>query len=131
MPSDHLFVYGTLRLDSGHQAHERLSGHATFVGRGLVRGALYKLGWHPGAVLSENGDERIRGELYRMHDPTALLAQLDEYEGCGPNDPRPHRFERVATDVQLDGGERVRSWIYVFRDSTVQAPRIESGDWVA
>jgi gamma-glutamylcyclotransferase (GGCT)/AIG2-like uncharacterized protein YtfP len=129
MTADRLFVYGTLRQDAGHPAHARLSGDS-LLGRGKVRGVLYRLGWHPGAVLSEEGDQWIRGELYRLQGGERSLQALDEYEGCGPNDPRPHRFERVETEVRLDSGERVRSWIYVFRDPVEGAPRIDSGDWV-
>jgi gamma-glutamylcyclotransferase (GGCT)/AIG2-like uncharacterized protein YtfP len=130
MTPTHLFVYGTLRQDSGHPSYAKIADDATLVGRGHVRGVLYRLGWHPGAVLADQGDSWIRGELYRMHEPDRLLVLLDDYEGCGPSDPNPHRFERVATDVRLDSGEQVRAWIYVFRDSTEGAPRIDSGDWL-
>ena len=129
MTSDHLFVYGTLRRNSGHEAHGILAAGASLVGPGKVRGALYKLGWHPGAVLSENEGAWVHGELYWLHDAPMMLAVLDDYEGCAPGDPEPHRFARVATEVVLDDGKLVESWIYVLRGSTEGATRIESGDW--
>ena len=73
----------------------------------------------------------ILGEVYQLPDPGDALLAFDEYEGCGPRDPKPHRFERVSTDVRLDSGGKVRAWIYVLRDSVDGAERIESGDWVA
>jgi gamma-glutamylcyclotransferase (GGCT)/AIG2-like uncharacterized protein YtfP len=82
-------------------------------------------------VLSDDADAWVRGEVYELPDARRSLELLDEYEGCGPNDPKPHRFERVATEARLDSGEQVRTWIYVFRDSTDGAPRIGSGDWLA
>ena len=127
---DHLFVYGTLRRDSGHDAHRFLAEGASYVAAGTVRGVLYRLGWHPGAVLSEDGDSWIRGELYKMHDAAQLLAVLDDYEGCGPADPEPHRFARVDAQVRLHDGGDATAWIYVFRASTEDALRIDSGDWV-
>ena len=126
-----LFVYGTLRRDSGHPGHGIMADGAVFLGRGVVRGNLYRLGWHPGAVLLSDQQERwIQGELYRLHDAEQLLRVLDDYEGCGPNDPEPHRFARVAVEVRLDGGDRATAWIYVFRASTDGAALIESGDWL-
>src|SRR5688572_11628902 len=97
----HLFVYGSLRADSGHAMHRVLAAGATFVGKGSVAGELYHLGWHPGAVLAQSDGHRVRGELYRLHDGGQMLAVLDDYEGCGPADPQPHRFLRAETEVLL------------------------------
>jgi pyruvate carboxylase len=130
MTPDHLFVYGTLRRDSGHEAHAILAAGASLVGRAKVRGTLYKLGWHPGAVLTTQEGAWIQGELYWLHDAPMMLAVLDDYEGCAPGDPEPHRFARVAVEVVLEDGAVVPSWIYVFRESTDGATRIESGDWM-
>ena len=46
-----LFVYGTLRSDSGHAMHAVLVRGAQLVGRGEVDGALVDLGDYPGLVL--------------------------------------------------------------------------------
>jgi gamma-glutamylcyclotransferase (GGCT)/AIG2-like uncharacterized protein YtfP len=134
--TDHLFVYGTLRRGSGHRMHRILAEGASFVGQGRVPGELYHLGWHPGAVPVRaesgvhQGPRAIRGELYRLHEPGRMLALLDDYEGCGPADPEPHRFVRERIEVLLDRGGRVTSWIYWYCGETTDAVRIDSGEWV-
>ena len=128
--ADHLFVYGSLRADAGHEMHRVLAEGASFVGKGSVPGALYHLGWHPGAVPSRRPGECVRGEIYRLHDPDRLLPVLDRYEGCGPEDALPHRFERERVEASLDGGGRTTCWIYWHRGEIDEAARVESGDWV-
>jgi gamma-glutamylcyclotransferase (GGCT)/AIG2-like uncharacterized protein YtfP len=126
---DHLFVYGSLRRDSGHAIHRVLAEGASFVGRASVRGELYDLGWHPGAVPSADEQQRVQGEVYRLHDPARMLTLLDHYEGCGPKDPTPHLFARERAEVLIAGGARVASWVYWYRGATHGAARIETGEW--
>jgi gamma-glutamylcyclotransferase (GGCT)/AIG2-like uncharacterized protein YtfP len=115
--------------------HRILAEGASFVGQGTVPGALYDLGWHPGAVRGRDdalgAPGVVRGELYLLLDPERTLALLDEYEGCGPADPEPHRFVRERAQVRPDRGGQVISWIYWYRGGTEGVARIESGDWAA
>jgi gamma-glutamylcyclotransferase (GGCT)/AIG2-like uncharacterized protein YtfP len=82
-------------------------------------------------ILSSGSSEWVTGEVYRLHSPERTLAILDEYEGCGPHDDPPHEFERVLAEVVLDGGGRVRCWMYLYRGQPVEQRRIHSGDYFA
>jgi gamma-glutamylcyclotransferase (GGCT)/AIG2-like uncharacterized protein YtfP len=67
--------------------------------------------------------------VYALDNPPDTLARLDEYEGCGPNDPEPHEFERIEIDVVRESGERETAWVYVYRGSTTKKQEILSGDY--
>jgi gamma-glutamylcyclotransferase (GGCT)/AIG2-like uncharacterized protein YtfP len=106
-----LFVYGTLRSDSGHSMHDVLARGAVLVGRGDVDGTLIDLGEYPGLVLGRGG--RARGEVWALHDD-ALLARLDAYEGIGPDAEVAEAFERTRVLVRLDDGSSLSAWAYAW-----------------
>ena len=102
----------------GYVLHPLLSGDATFLGEGRVRGRLLDLGRWPGLI---DGAGTTRGELYRLDDP-ALLAVLDREE-VGYN------FERRRTVVTLTSGRRERAWVYRYRGPRHRAAVIPDGDY--
>ena len=129
MTADLLFVYGTLRGDSGQPMHAELARVAALVGRAVFRGRLYWIRDYPGAVASDDPADRVHGEVYRLHDPARTIPALDEYEGCGPGFG-DSEFERVEADVALASRDTVRAWIYVYRKPTRELTRIASGDFL-
>jgi gamma-glutamylcyclotransferase (GGCT)/AIG2-like uncharacterized protein YtfP len=117
--------------------HATLAADADFVGVARVAGLLYDFGWHPAGVEGDGAeDATIVGEVYRMRDPDALLARLDEYEGYTPDDPTP-TFDRVRVRARLeDAGAGVGEpeplvWIYWYRGPVEGRARVTSGDWLA
>ena len=126
--SERLFVYGTLRKDSPNSMHRVLARDARFVARARTRGRLYDLGAYPGMVASATGGW-VRGDVYELGDPAAVLARLDAYEGCGPDDAEPHEYQRVRCEVLMDSGERDTVWTYVYRGALGGKRQIASGDY--
>lgn len=116
-----LFVYGTLLSGAGHPMHQVLARGAALVGGAVFRGRLYKVAHYPGAVVSRAPGDRVHGEVYRLRDPAATLAVLDEYEDAA--------FERREVDV-LANGETIRAWIYLYRRPTRGLARIASGNFL-
>lgn len=108
----------------GWETHE-----AAFVAYARIQGRLIQLGEYPGLVPSGDPARWVRGEVYALDNPSETLSRLDDYEGCGPNDPKPHEFERVAKDVLLDCGASDKAWVYIFRGSTANKREILSGDY--
>ena len=107
-----LFVYGTLRSDSGHPMHDVLAAGAVLVGRGVVEGDVVDLGEYPGLVLERAGT--TAGEVWELHDET-LLDRLDAYEGIGPDAEVQEAYERVRIDVRLADGRTLDAWTYAWR----------------
>jgi gamma-glutamylcyclotransferase (GGCT)/AIG2-like uncharacterized protein YtfP len=90
---------------------------------------LFDLGSYPGMTVSEADSQAVIGEVYQLHDPASILPVLDAYEGCGPNDPPPHPYERRRIAVTLDDGTSSEAWAYLFRGDTTGKPVISSGDY--
>jgi gamma-glutamylcyclotransferase (GGCT)/AIG2-like uncharacterized protein YtfP len=116
-----LFVYGTLRQKSDNVMARRLAREATPVGRGRTRGLLVSLGAYPGLVATSDRESWVEGDVYSLTYPETL-AWIDQYEGCGRNDPDPQEFERVEREVVLQSGVRGRAWVYVYCGSPSCAP---------
>lgn len=130
MLNPRLFVYGTLRRESGDRMAELLDRHARCLGRARARGRLYDVGAYPGLKEALSSDDWVHGELYELHDPELSLPELDGYEGCGPEDPPPHLFERRLEAVYPAGRDPVRCWVYFYVPSVDEGRRIPSGDYL-
>jgi gamma-glutamylcyclotransferase (GGCT)/AIG2-like uncharacterized protein YtfP len=126
----YLFVYGSLRRASGHPMAEFLTARGRFVGAASAPGRLYHLGPYSGMVDAPAEGERVRGELYELHKPEVTMADLDRYEGCGPEDPPPHLYERALAVATPDGGEQRSAWVYLYRGPLTGARPIPSGDYL-
>lgn len=130
---DLIFVYGTLRAGYAHETQTLLGRRADLVSGASVRGVLYDLGDYPGLVVGASDTDSVRGDVYRLHPPTAdeTLRLLDAYEGCGPDDPEPHEYRRDRVPVRLDSGESTKAWAYVLVRDVRGLQRIPSGDYSA
>ena len=118
---EHLFVYGTLRAESGHPMAHRLRVGARHIGKGSTPGLLYDFGSWPGAFFAPEEKYRVIGERVRARANPRLLADLDKYEGVTAADDEPgvsgsravppHRIEvsldqrrqRRGLDLRLEG----------------------------
>jgi len=134
---DHLFVYGTLRAESGHPMARRLRVGAKLLGRGSVPGSLYDFGEYPGAVFAPDAKYRVIGDVFMLGPNPRLLADLDKYEGIAPEDdgaasgPEAEGlFQRVVIEVKLDKGETVEAWTYALKEPP-RARLIGAGDFIA
>src|SRR5579871_1224698 len=85
----YLFVYGTLMQAYDHPMARLLSEQAERLGEGSCCGQLYQIKHYPGLIASNDPADRVFGELFRLRDTKSLLAQLDDYEGCGASAPQP------------------------------------------
>lgn len=124
-----LFVYGTLRRQAGRAMGRWLARQTDYVGNGTVRGRLYLVTDYPGFVASRDPQDCVRGEVYRLRYPVAILARLDEYEGYGPRFPTPNEFIRARQHVRLASTAIITAWIYLYNLPVDTLSRIDSGDF--
>lgn len=127
--SDHVFFYGTLMTPFNRPGRQRINPKLKFTGRGTINAALFDLGIYPAAVPTNDGG-RVCGEVYETTDPASVLATLDEIEGYRANEPERSLYQRVLTDVTLDGGQVQKAWAYFYNAPLGRAERIESGDYL-
>jgi gamma-glutamylcyclotransferase (GGCT)/AIG2-like uncharacterized protein YtfP len=126
MISDRLFVYGTLMRGFDHPMAQLLSRSADFIGEAHCRGRLYLVKHYPGLVLSDDPDEVVFGELYRLRSPCELLRELDMYEACGEGFAEPTEYVRRMLPVTSDDGA-AEAWTYIYNWPVTRLPRIASG----
>jgi gamma-glutamylcyclotransferase (GGCT)/AIG2-like uncharacterized protein YtfP len=127
MISDRLFVYGTLMRGFDHPMARLLSANATFIGEATCRGRLYLVKHYPGLVLSNDPTDIVLGELYRLHEPDALLREFDMYEACGEGFAAPTEYVRQLLPVTLGDGGAGEAWTYLYNWPVTNLPRIASG----
>ena len=129
MHTEYLFVYGTLRKLSAPSMHQRLARSCVFISEGSVRGHLYEVDGYPGTIEAAHEEARVYGEIYAIHPPNILLAELDAYEECSEEFPKPHEYIRKKLPVVLPTGDRVSAWVYLYNRDTSRLERIDSGDY--
>jgi gamma-glutamylcyclotransferase (GGCT)/AIG2-like uncharacterized protein YtfP len=127
MTSDHLFVYGTLMRGFDHPMARLLSANADFVGAARCRGRLYLVKYYPGLVLSDDPEDVVFGELFRLRRPVELLREFDMYEACGEGFTMPTEYIRERLKVTLDDGAVSEAWTYLYNWPVAGLPRIASG----
>ncbi len=127
---ENLFVYGTLRRGYKHKLALWLEGAAEFLGSGRAQGRLYRIAGYPGFVPSEAKDDWVMGDVYHLKRAAMSYRVLDEYEGCGSNDPEPHEFRRVVTRVLLEPDLPIMASIYAYQGGVRDNERILSGDFL-
>lgn len=120
-----IFVYGSLRRDSGHTMSRWLAERAEWQACAWVPGRLYRVSDYPALAA---GDGRVQGDLYRLQRPGETLSMLDAYEGIQgrPDD----EYERRLMTVTPAGSASLDAWVYCYRQPVHELAWIESGDWL-
>jgi gamma-glutamylcyclotransferase (GGCT)/AIG2-like uncharacterized protein YtfP len=154
MTSDRLFVYGTLMRGFDHPMARLLSANADFLGKARCRGRLYLVKHYPGLVPSDDAEDIVHGELYRLRARDELLREFDMYEACGEGFVQPTEYFRKLLKIALaDGGAAdthaasieaptgpgkepwtdtstepwIEAWTYIYNWPVDGLPRIASG----
>lgn len=124
---DRLFVYGTLR--QSQTARSLIANQITRCVPAHTRGCIYAFpmgypGFSEVVTPTTGASGRVLGEVLWLTELAATFGLLDAYEG--------EDFARVITQVTLDTGEQVWSWIYTLADPTAtrHGTLIPDGDWV-
>jgi gamma-glutamylcyclotransferase (GGCT)/AIG2-like uncharacterized protein YtfP len=127
MTSDRLFVYGTLMRGFDHPMAKLLRQAADFIGEARCQGRLYRIKHYPGLVLSDDADDVVFGEVYRLRRPNELLREFDMYEACGEGFAEPTEYIRQMLPVTLGDGAVGEAWTYIYNWPVAHLPRIASG----
>jgi gamma-glutamylcyclotransferase (GGCT)/AIG2-like uncharacterized protein YtfP len=127
MNSDHLFVYGTLMRGFNHPMATLLQRSSDFIGEARCQGRLHRVKHYPGLVRSDDAEDVVFGEVYRLRQPAELLREFDMYEACGEGFAEPTEYIRQVMPVTLGDGAISEAWTYLYNWPVAGLPRIASG----
>ena len=130
---EHLFVCGTLRREMVQNINPEIAAlmkGLQFVAIGTIRGQLFDLGEYPGAIVGDNFETKIVGEVYELPEPRAVFAVLDVYEGFIPGELEASLFARIKAPATLPDGSQLVVWLYAYNDWVLNGRLIENGDYV-
>ncbi|UXC18195.1 gamma-glutamylcyclotransferase family protein [Comamonas squillarum] len=125
----HVAVYGTLRA-GGVNDIARLQPGISCLGRSLLTGTLFDLGWYPGLQLQGSG--LVLAEVYPLND--ALEQAMDRIEGIWPQDVGEYTKRVLTLDVKLADGEQqpLEALVYEALPPALQGrTQISAQDWLA
>ncbi len=118
---DRLFVYGTMR--AGQTARSLVANSVTKTTKATTTGQMYAFPMgYPGYVEGTEG--RVLGEVLWLTELAATFGLLDAFEGDD--------FARIITQVTLESGETLWTWIYALADPAAikLGTLIPDGDWL-
>lgn len=130
MSGEFIFVYGTLRKEFPSSISAVLDRYCDFLSPGHMQGKMYEVGEYPGVIESDNPEDVVHGDIYRIIDPEIVLTVLDEYEGCAEKFSRPHEYVRKKKTVSMPGGESLFAWVYIYNHDVAGFRRIKRGDYI-
>ena len=111
--------------------HAVLSKHCEFIAEGFMQGKLYQVKNYPGAILSNDAQEKVYGEVYQVKNREIVFEKLDEYETCSTNFVKPYEFVREKLKITLNNGTELTAWVYLYNWPVTELKQILSGDFLA
>ena len=130
MAGEFIFVYGTLRKESSSSMSQVLGSHCDFYSPGNMQGKMYEVLGYPGVIESDNPEDVVYGDVYKIKTPEILLPIIDEYEECTDSFTQPHEYIRKKMPVSLPEGRSISAWIYIYNHDVAGFKRIKSGDYI-
>lgn len=130
MTVEFIFVYGTLRKEISNNMNALLARYSDYFSDGYLQGKLYEVNGYPAAIESNNPQDKVYGEIYKMRNSDLLLPELDAYEECTRQFPTPHEYIRKKLIITLCDANKVRAWVYIFNHNIQNLTPINSGDYL-
>lgn len=108
-----------------------LNQQAKFITSGFLLGKLYKVDDYPGAIVTQQIDERVYGQIYSLQNEEQVLNELDKYEETGVDFSEPCEYIREVVEVFDDFGMVFNCWVYLYNWPVDDLVHIPSGNYQA
>ncbi|MFB6340486.1 gamma-glutamylcyclotransferase [Saccharicrinis sp. FJH62] len=132
MKEEFLFIYGTLIASVNKEMNALVLKYGMPLGEAYMTGRLYEINGYPGFIPTDNQDEKVCGEVYLLKEAIQLFYQLDKYEECSPEFPKPWEYHRLKLPVQLNNGTVIHGcWVYAYNYDAEDLEFIPSGNYRA
>ncbi len=124
------FVYGTLIPDQPNYYLWKDSIVSTK--DGLIKNyQLFDMGHYP--MIVESKGNNVYGMLMyvKNEDYTKVTKIIDNLEGYNPENHGSSAYNREVRDIELEGGEIEKAWIYIGSEEYISKENaVKGGNWV-
>ena len=124
------FVYGTLIPEQPNYYLWKDSIIGTK--KGIIKNyQLFDMGHYPMIVKSEGNN--VHGMLMYIKDEDydKITKIIDNLEGYNPENHGSSAYNREMRDIQLEGGEIEKAWIYIgSKEYVKEGNAVKDGNWV-
>ncbi len=110
--------------------HLVLAQYCEYHADAWLQGRIYEIDGYPGAIETAEVNDRVYGELYKIHAFNTLIEKLDMYEECTSAYPEPHEYVRKRVNVTAGRQGVSVAWAYLFTGATQGLLQITSGDYL-
>jgi gamma-glutamylcyclotransferase (GGCT)/AIG2-like uncharacterized protein YtfP len=128
-----LAAYGTLMTGQVNGVPETIRACLRSAGLCSIPGRMYRI-WQNGidypALVPADDDATVAGELFHLgDDPASVLAAMDVWEDCWPDDPARSAYVRRQVDVAGDT-PATGVWVYFYNRPIEGLEPIQDGRWI-
>ncbi len=122
------FVYGTLKV-GGRFDNPQFGEMRTSVQPAKLGGAIYNLGSFPTIKLDRDGV--VTGEVHTFQKDHIddIRRMFDRIEGYNASAPDKGLYNRHIVEAELEGGDKVKAFVYEFNGEVDENTKIEDGVW--
>lgn len=122
--TNHLAVYGTLKREFDLPIMKKVGEAVSYERDCIIAGKIYDYGRYPALVL---GEGKVKAELYKINDPSALKI-LDAYEAVDNEHDKWPGFRRTKVTLLEP---KISCWVYEYTGSLDGVKEVLSGEWHA
>ena len=124
------FVYGTLIPDQPN--YYLWKDSIVNTKKGLIKNyQLFDMGHYP--MIIESNSNAVHGMLMYIKNENydRITKVIDNLEGYNPEEHGNSAYNREVRDIELEGGEIEKAWIYIgSKDYVNEENKVKNGNWV-
>lgn len=124
------FVYGTLIPDQPN--YYLWKDSIVNTKKGLIKNyQLFDMGHYP--MIIESTSNAVHGMLVYIENENydRITKVIDNLEGYNPEEHGSSAYNREVRDIELEGGEIEKAWIYIGSKEYVnEENKVKNGNWV-
>lgn len=125
-----IFVYGTLKVNTGPGAYARMFDIVRMTSENAkISGILYDFGYFPALVCNYNST--VYGELHKYKRFKSVIELMDQVEGYIGPDSDNNLYRRVKVETTVKGGKIIVATAYEFAQPIEKGtPSVMDGEWI-
>ena len=122
---EYLFIYGTLLDEFKTNESKYLENNSSIYDNGYFNGKLFNIKDYPGAILSNDINDKVFGKILKLNNNPYLFDVLDIYENINNLE-----YIREKIKVYSSTNEEINAWCYLYNFSIDNLEQIKNGNYI-